>query len=106
MLTKKVIELTYTEEMKKQDKLWKAEKEDSNLMEKLFHQIANEAKEKGFTGYCSIYQADNECICEIFHNKEEYKKASLSGEAVYHSFGFCKALIEELEKRIQLKVNI
>ena len=106
MLIKKATKLTYTKEMKEQDKLWKLEKEDSNLMEKLFHQIVNEAKGKGFTGYCSIYQTNNECICEVFHNKEEYEKASLSGESIYYSFGFCKAIIEELEKRINLKENI
>ena len=38
------IKLSNTDEMKKQDKLWEYEVEDTTIMEKLFHDIVNEAK--------------------------------------------------------------
>ena len=93
------IKLSYTDEMKKQDKLWEYEVEDTTIMEKLFHDIVNEAKEKGFKGYCDIYQGPGECICEIFEDKKEYEKLRESGEET-EMVGFCKPLIERLEARI------
>lgn len=98
-MSKTIVKLSYTEEMKEQDKLWINEEENTTIMEKLFHQIVNEAKEKGFTGYCDIYQGPGECICEVFENKKEFKQTLDTMESGT-MFGFCKPLVEELEKKI------
>lgn len=52
--------LTYTKEMEKQDKLWQEEKENLNTMEKLYNQIIEEAKNKGFKSASEIYDGEKE----------------------------------------------
>jgi hypothetical protein len=48
--------LSYTKEMKEQDLLWENESEDFDVMEKLFHQIVNEAKKKRVQRACTYLQ--------------------------------------------------
>lgn len=103
-MSKKEIKLTYTEVMKEQDKLWEGEIEDRNLMESLFNQIIKEAKTKGFTGYCKVYQGPGECICEVFDSEEEFNKLFHTDEE-RDMLGFCKALISNLEERLNREIN-
>lgn len=83
--------LTYSEDMKKQDELWKAEKEDINTMQSLFVEIMTEAKEKGFIGTIAIYSWDNEALIDVAIDDE------------IKTFGFCKPLIDCLEEIINRK---
>lgn len=89
--------LTYTKEMKKQDKLWESENEDLYIMEKLMNEIIEEAKTKGFTGTTIIYDGKKEKITEVFENKEQLKSARL-GKFESLGFGYCKPLINYLEE--------
>ena len=93
-----MVKLNYTNEMQKQDELWKSEKEDLDIMEYLFNQIILEARELGFNGYVNIYQANGECICEVYDNKEEYQKCCNGEIGNEFIFGYCKPLIACLEK--------
>lgn len=95
-----MIKLTYTEEMKKQDKLWQTESEDLELMDKLYNQIVKEAKGKGFKGVVEIYEANGEMVSEVYESKEEQRlvedgKLDLHGE---NMSGYCKPLIEKIEE--------
>lgn len=92
--------LTYTNEMKEQDLLWENEAEDFEVMEKLFHQIVNEAKEKGFKGYVLVYKTDIEVLAEVFESKDQYEKAIEGLFNDYESTSKCKTLIEILEKHL------
>ena len=94
--------LSYTKEMKEQDLLWENESEDFDVMEKLFHQIVNEAKEKGFKGHVLIYKTDIEVVAEVFESKDQYEKA-IDGlfDGYYDSTSKCKTLIELLEKQLR-----
>lgn len=92
------MKLTYTEEMQKQDALWENEKEDFDIMEKLFNNIMEEAKEKGFNGCYIIYKTDIECVCEVYDNEEEMEKCCSGELDTRFMFGHCKPLIELLEK--------
>lgn len=80
--------LTYSEDMKKQDELWKEEKEDINIMQAFFVQIMTEAKEKGFRGTTAIYSWDNEALIDVSIDDE------------IETFGNCKSLIKRLEEII------
>lgn len=80
--------LTYSEDMKKQDELWKEEKEDINTMQSLFVEIMTEAKEKGFIGTTAIYSWDNEALIDVSIDDE------------IETFGNCKSLIKRLEEII------
>lgn len=80
--------LTYSEDMKKQDELWKEEKEDINTMQSLFVEIMTEAKEKGFIGTIAIYSWDNEALIDVAIDDE------------IKTFGNCKSLIKRLEEII------
>jgi len=93
--------LTYTKEMKEQDLLWDNEGEDFDVMEKLFHQIVNEAKEKGFEGHVLIYKTDIEVLAEVFESKDQYEKAIDGLFDGYESTSKCKTLIELLEKQLR-----
>lgn len=88
-----MIKLNYTGEMIIQDKLWGEEKENLNIMAKLYKEIMTEAKDKGFNGYYIIYKANEECICEIYENEDAYN----NGAESLNLFGFCKPLIDYLE---------
>jgi hypothetical protein len=92
------MKLDYTDRMKEQDKLWETESEDTNIMENLFNDIIRQAKQKGFNGYYVIYQVNNECVCEIYNSEEEYEKCCNGEEDSEFLFGYCKPLIECLEK--------
>lgn len=83
--------------MQKQDKLWNKEKEDLNIMEKLYNKILKDAKDKGFKGIANIYDGGDEKLIEIFRNKEEQELAAL-GKKDVNTFGYCKPLISHLEK--------
>lgn len=80
--------LTYSEDMKKQDELWKEEKEDINTMQSLFVEIMTEAKEKGFIGTTAIYSWDNEALIDVSIDDE------------IETFGNCRSLIKRLEEII------
>lgn len=90
-----MIRLNYTEEMEKQDELWKTENEDLDIMKKCYEEILNEARVHGFNGFFNIYTLDCECVCEIYNNEDEYKQ----GKETEFIFGYCKPLIDCLEKR-------
>lgn len=94
---KKPITLTYTDEMKQNDELWKTEQEDRNLMAKLYEQIINEAKSKGFKCTYKIYNGPSEEIIEVFEGKEEQKLCELGILTSNNMFGYCKALIQYIE---------
>ncbi len=99
------MKLTYTEEMKQQDELWKIENEDFDVMEKLFYNIMEEAKQKGFNGCYKIYQASNECVCEVYANEEEAEKCRNGEIDTEFMFGYCEPLIEHLEKYYLKNLN-
>lgn len=84
--------LTYTDEMKKQDELWKEEKEDLELMGQLQRQVVYEAKAKGWKGSAVFWEVGNESVVNIAENVEEHQQ----GNEV-ESFGYCKALIDKIE---------
>ena len=84
--------LTYTDEMRKQDELWKTEEENVELMEQLQRQVVYEAKAKGWEGSVVFWRGGNESIVDIAENEEEHEK----GNEV-ESFGYCKALINKIE---------
>lgn len=92
------MKLTYTEEMNKQDELWKSENEDTKIMENLFNEIMDEAKKLGFNGYYLIYQGALECICELYDSKEEYEECCKGEASTEFMFGYCKPLIKCLEE--------
>ena len=100
------MKLTYTSEMVKQDELWKSEKENLKIMEKLQLDVINEAKQKGFKGLVITYNcSDDEIISEVYSNKEELDKAQL-GELDFageNAVGNCKSLIEKIESYHLLK---
>lgn len=97
------IKLTYTEEMKEQDRLWQNEEENLETMKKLYLEIIAEAKEKGFEGVVDIYDVSGEMLCEIFKNEEELRLARLGEYEDFDSVGYCKPLIEHLEEIINEK---
>lgn len=91
-----MIKLTYTDEMKKQDKLWSESNEDLDVMEKLYREIEEEAKQKGFNGIAYIYDGESEKLCTIYESKEQEELARL-GKVEVEDFGYCKPLILYLE---------
>lgn len=92
-----MVKLDYTSEMKQQDELWENEKENLDTMEKLFKEIIEQAKCFGFKGVYVIYQANNECICEIYDDEEEYERCCNGDDDTGFIFGYCKPLIKCLE---------
>ena len=93
---KKKIKLTYTDEMKAQDLLWKTQDEDTELMETLFNQIVAEARGYGCTNYFVIYQGPEECICDVYESEEEFDSLD-DDEPVEFRFGCCSGLISCIE---------
>lgn len=77
--------IMYSREMRKQDELWKQEKEDINTMQSLFVEIMTEAREKGFIGTIAIYSWENEALIDVAIDDE------------IETFGNCKSLIKRLE---------
>ncbi|MFW6024954.1 MAG: hypothetical protein ACOCRX_01295 [Candidatus Woesearchaeota archaeon] len=100
-----MIKLTYTKEMQKQDNLWESEKEDLSVMEKLFKEIIDEAKAKGFTGVTYIYDAPGEKLCQIFENEKQKSLAHLGEYEDFPEVGCCKYLIKCLEQMINDKMD-
>lgn len=92
------MKLTYTEEMKEQDELWKSENEDLVLMKKLQKDIETEAKQKGFTGKIICYEVDKEIVSEVYESAEELALVQ-NGllEVDSNTFGYCKELIGIIE---------
>ena len=95
-----MLKLTYTDEMILQDKLWKTQSEDLDVMENLYGQIIAEAKEKGFNGVAYIYSVGSEMLCQIFNSEKEKEQADLGVFSNFDEVGYCKVLIEALEKKI------
>lgn len=95
---KKPITLTYTDEMKLNDKLWEIEQEDRKLMAQLYEQIITEARNKGFKCTYIIYDGNEEKIVEIFKNEEEQELCQLGILNSYNLFGYCKPLIQYIEQ--------
>lgn len=92
----KNVTLTYTDEMKTQDALWENEQEDSDIMERLFQDIVNEAKANGYTGIANIYQRRSEALCELYDD-ENHQVAVLTTGANADIYDHCQSLIERLE---------
>ncbi len=93
-----MIKLTYTKEMDFQDFLWNTEGEDKERMKELYVGIMEEAKEKGFKGSYDIYDGEYpEAIIEVYRDEKEREDAYL-GKVEVPMFGYCKPLIEYLEK--------
>lgn len=92
-----MIKITYTEEMQENDRLWQEEKEDIELMLKLYGEIYNEAKEKGFTQLVEIYDAGNEGIVDVYLDEEDMELCRLGTNEPAGSFGYCKPFIEYIE---------
>lgn len=92
----KNVTLTYTDEMKEQDALWENEQEDLDIMESLFHELVNEAKENGYTGIARIYRKPDETICELFQSEDELTVSDLTDREV-EMYGYCKPLLHRLE---------
>lgn len=84
--------LTYTDEMRKQDELWKTEEENIEFMEQLQRQVIYEAKAKGWKGSAVFWKFENKSLVDIAENEEEHER----GNEV-ESFGYCKALINKIE---------
>ena len=85
-----MVNLTYTEEMKEQDRLWETEQEDVKVMSRLYNQIIAEAKEKGFKGRCEYVEWGREMTCSIYENEDD--------DEAYAIVGFCKPLISRLKE--------
>lgn len=92
------MKLNYTLEMQFQDKLWESEKEDTGKMSMLYEEIINEAKQFGFSGVYEIGVFGGEAVIEIFDSEEEKERLQNSGDGIEFCFGFCKPLINCLEK--------
>lgn len=92
--------LTYTDEMKKQDKLWDTESEDVNVMEQLQKQIIDEAKAKGWKGVAVFWQGINQSIVDIANSQEEYEN-----DSGIESHGNCRSVIARIEADMRAKEN-
>lgn len=90
-----MIKLNYNDEMKVQDDLWSEEKEDVEIMGKLFKNIMDEAEIKGFKGGYVIYDGENEKIIDVHQVKGQENIGEPDG-----SFGHCKPLVKFLEQAI------
>lgn len=101
-----MLKLTYTEEMKKQDELWRSESEDLDVMKKLYNEIIAEAKKKGFKGATYMYSIDGEMLCQIFNNEEEKELAALGKYNDFDEVGYCKPLIGKLEQMLNNNVEV
>lgn len=88
--------LTYTREMKEQDKLWGTENEDCELMGVFYDRVMLEAKEQGFKGEYIHYGCNGEQVIEIYDNMG-HKVAADLGLAESYMFGNVKAVIDFLE---------
>lgn len=91
-----MIKLTYTEEMRKNDEIWKVEKEDVELMKRLYEEIYQEALSKGFNQLIFIYDYNNEALVEVYLDEEDKELCEL-GVNEPESFGFCKSFIRYIE---------
>jgi uncharacterized membrane protein len=96
--------LTYTSEMKEQDKLWESENESLIVMKRLQKEIIAEAVSKGFKGIVDTYTLANEVITEVFDSLEDLEKERETGNGYQiATCGYCKSLIEILEEQIRRK---
>lgn len=100
---RKPVRLTYTEEMRDQDRLYEIEKEDRTTMERLHKSIVKEAIHKGFKGAAETinYNDNNGVITEVFRTQNDLEKERLTGDGLQiASCGYCHALINVLENEI------
>lgn len=96
-----MLKLTYTEEMKEQDRLYENEQEDRDVMERLHNNILGEAKRMGFTGVAEVinYNDWHGVNTELFHSQEDLEKERQTGDGLQIAIcGYCRALIENLEE--------
>lgn len=77
--------ITYTEQMKQQDKLFAVAEEDRKLMKKLFDDIVTEARKKGFGGEVKVYDNGSQVIADFG-----------AGDVA----GNCTILIKKLERKL------
>lgn len=101
----KKIKLTYTEEMKVQDLLWKQEKEDLEIMERLQKSIVMEAINKGLSVYVYQYSYNNEYMTEVYADKQHYLWECEHGTSEIRNFGYCRSLLQYLEKLLNKEVE-
>lgn len=99
------LKLTYTEEMKSQDLLWKEEKEDLQLMEHLQKSIVKEAVDKGLNIYVYQYSHNNEYMTEVYKDEKHYLWECEHGTSEIRNFGFCWPLLKYLEQLLNKKVD-
>lgn len=92
--------ITYTGEMAIQDELWKSEKEDLEVMKRLYNEIVAEAREYGFKGIVDIYESSNEMVVELFESEEEFEKVRNGVIDNEDMFGHCLPLVKRLEQII------
>lgn len=96
-----MLKLTYTEEMKEQDRLYEDEQENSEIMERLHNSIVEEAKSKGFKGVADIinYNDEHGVSTELFHSQEDLEEERQRGNGLQIAIcGYCGALIKNLEE--------
>lgn len=93
----KHVTLTYTEEMERQDALWKEEMEDTVVMERLFRTLLDEARANGYTGHAHIYPSSGEMVCELHESEDQQRVAEMTGQDV-EMYGYCKPLLARLEE--------
>lgn len=101
----KKFEIEYTEEMLKQDLLWRDESEDVEVMKKLQKEIINAAKNAGWTGFANQYVHENEAIVELYPSEEFYERAA-NGEAGYENNGEYTSRCDTLIKLLQLLIEM
>lgn len=100
------MQLTYTEEMKKQDALWEKEQENVDAMISLYEEIMEEAEKLGYNGIYDTYIVSGEAVIELFENEDEKESYNLSGESNDHLFGYCKPLIRTLNEILQKNTKL
>lgn len=93
------LNLTYTQEMEEQDKLWENEAEDLEIMEELQIDIIAQAKRNGWDGYFITFDWGNEVITEVYDSLEEFKDVQLGKVEVEDNIaGNCRGVIWLLNK--------
>lgn len=94
-----MLNIAYTQEMKYQDQLWKSEKEDFEIMERLQNEIVNQAKQNELLKdyyYITYLAYEDEIITEVYESEEIMD----NGENSFFTCGNCKALIENIKNLI------
>jgi len=89
--------LTYTKEMENQDSHWLQDKEDKEIMKKLFERIINEAKQYSFREYSEIVEENGKAVAKIYTRKDDYDNREYYDHSIKAET--CKQLIDILNKR-------